>query len=166
MTKVNFKKIVRELELAYIRDNFFKESGQIDLWYEMLGDVNEEILRSAIRNYIAKNVFQPTIADIKSEYNKIVDEYNTIKYQLKEIYDRTRGTYPDIHSNTDEETRERQRQEAMQAWWDLVKVCPLNERVRKAEEIESATIQFVRSVEADPNRQKIPTLAEFFRGAR
>lgn len=165
MTKDELKPILKKLKFAYQRESFLAEQEALDLWLERLGDCKKEILEVAVGNYIDKNTYQPTIADIRAEYKKIVEAREHIKAQLREIYDRTRGTYPDMYLNSDDAERNTAAAEAQKAWWELVKSSPIEERVARAEQIEDATIRFVRCVEADTARQEIPTLAEFFREA-
>ena len=166
MTKDEFRPIVRKLRIAYRRDKFFDEDDMIDLWYERLGKADKDILMAAADKYIDNHTFQPTIADIITEYKKITDHASEVKAQLREIYDRTKGTYPDTYLNSDAETKEAARKRAIAAWWAMIKDLPLDKRLDKAHEIENEVMQYVRQVEADTGRQQIPTLEEFFRGAR
>lgn len=155
MTKEEFKTIAKSLELAYRRDQFFTEKAMLDEWLRLLSDLDATILAKAVDNYIQSSKYQPTIADIRGEYQKIIDQRNAIIRELHEIYDRTRGVYPG--SNDDQETK--------QAWWDLVKKKPEDERIEYARRIESITNRYVEAVERS-DRETIPSLTEFFRGAR
>lgn len=155
MTKEEFKTIAKSLELAYRRDQFFTEKAMLDEWLRLLSDLDATILAKAVDNYIQSSKYQPTIADIRGEYQKIIDHKREIYRELHEIYDRTRGIYP--NSTDDAETK--------QAWWDLVKQKPEEERIAYARRIENITNQYVLMVERS-DRETIPTITEFFRGAR
>ena len=165
MTKEEFSVIVIKINQAY-RDRQPITKEGFDIWYDLLSDLNVKTLNMATSNYIRDNKYPPTIADLRSEYKRIVDHYSDMSKQLREIYDRTRGIYPDMHLKDDEETRQEAAKDAQQAWQDLIKEKPMEERIAFAKRIEEITNLYVRKVESDATRQKIPTLAEFFRGAR
>lgn len=164
MTKEEFAPIVIKINQAYLERQPITKEG-FEVWLDLLKDLNANTLDVAASNYIRTNKFPPTIADLRTEYKKITDRLRSIENQLHEIYDRTRGTYPDMYLNSDEDIRSSAADDARKAWWELVKSSPIEERVARAERIEDATIRFVRCVEADTTRQEIPTLAEFFREA-
>lgn len=155
MTKEEFKPIARSLELAYRRDQFFKDAAMLDEWLRLLEDLDALILEKAVDNYIKSNEYQPTIANIRTEYQKIVDQKRAVKRELLEIYDRTRGVYPG--STDDNETKK--------AWWELISTKPESEWVAFARRVEETTNKYVAMIEQS-NRETIPTITEFFRGAR
>lgn len=165
MTKDEFRPIVKKLKIAYRRDGFFSDEDMIDLWYERLGKAEPEYLAKAVDNYIDKNSFQPTIADIIAEYKAIKDGISAVNARLREIYDRTRGVYPNIRLNDSEEEKKAAELDARNAWTALIMQKPLHERIAFAERVEQTTIKYVKMIE-DNGRNDIPTLAEFFRGAR
>ena len=155
MTGEEFKAIVKKLRIAYQRDKFLMDNESVSLWDERLGSLDKDVLLQAVNHYIDTNAFQPTIADILKEYQIIIDQKRAVKRELLEIYDRTRGIYPG--SSDDEETKK--------AWWDLISSKPENEWVAYARRVEEITNKYVLMVEQS-DRQKIPTITEFFRGAR
>lgn len=155
MTGDEFKAVAKKLRIAYQRDKFLSDNDSISLWDERLGSLDYDTLLKAVNNYIDKNSYQPTIADIMSEYQKIVDAKRAVKRELLEIYDRTRGIYPG--STDDNETK--------QAWWDLISTKPESEWVAFARRVEETTNKYVTLIEQS-NRETIPTITEFFRGKR
>lgn len=165
MTKDEFRPIVKKLKIAYRRDDFFADNDMIDLWYERLGNAEPEYLAKAVDNYIDKNSFQPTIADIIAEYKAIKDGISAVNARLREIYDRTRGVYPNIRLNDSEEEKKAAELDARNAWTALIMQKPFQERIAFAERVEQTTIKYVKMIEEN-GRNDIPTLAEFFRGAR
>lgn len=155
MTKDEFRPIIKKLKIAYRRENFFNDEDMINLWYERLGDLKTAFLAEAVNNYIDANAYQPTIADIRAEYQKIEDHIRIINHELRTIYDRTVGTYPNSLDN----------KETQAAWWELIKGYPLEERIAAAEEVERMTIDYIREVERS-DRQEVPHITDFFKGAR
>lgn len=155
MTKDEFRPIIKKLKIAYRRENFFNDEDMIDLWYERLGDLKTAFLAEAVNNYIDANAYQPTIADIRAEYQKIEDHIRIINRELRTIYDRTVGTYPNSLDN----------KETQATWWELIKGYPLEERIAAAEEVERMTIDYIREVERS-DRQEVPHITDFFKGAR
>lgn len=155
MTKDEFRPIIKKLKIAYRRENFFNDEDMIDLWYERLGDLKTAFLAEAVNNYIDANAYQPTIADIRAEYQKIEDHIRIINRELRTIYDRTVGTYPNSLDN----------KKTQSTWWELIKGYPLEERIAAAEEVERMTIDYIREVERS-DRQEVPHITDFFKGAR
>lgn len=155
MTKDEFRPIIKKLKIAYRRENFFNDEDMINLWYERLGDLKTAFLAEAVNNYIDANAYQPTIADIRAEYQKIEDHIRIINRELRTIYDRTVGTYPNSLDN----------KETQATWWELIKGYPLEERIAAAEEVERMTIDYIREVERS-DRQEVPHITDFFKGAR
>ena len=168
MTKEEFKPIARTLKHAYRREDFFNDTAILETWLRLLEDLDADILQKAVDNYIREAKYQPTIADIRTEYAKIIKEQSEIKMRLMEIYDRTRGIYPDMHLNDDDETRKIASEKALYAWERLItsENCPLEKQIERAMRIEEITGAYVKKVEANPAIKKIPTLEEFFKGAR
>lgn len=166
MTEDEFRSIAKSLKLAYRRDNFLSDNDTMNLWYEHIGGEKYTTVSQAVKNYIDKNTFQPTIADIKNECEKIQNHIAEINSQLREIYGRTKGVYPNLHLNDDEQTQEEAAKRERDAWMQLIIQKPLEERVAFAKRVEDVTNRYVKKIEADPNRQVIPPLDEFFRGAR
>lgn len=60
-----FKKIIAGIKSVY--NNFgVKEKTQFDFWYNILKDIDINILKIAVTEYITTNKFPPTIADIRA----------------------------------------------------------------------------------------------------
>lgn len=154
MTKEEFLPLATRINQAYpIKQPISREGFSV--WHDLLNDLDVSTLTQAANNYIKKNTFPPTIADLRTEYGKIKDHLEAIKAELRTIYDRTRGVYP--YSNDDDETKE--------VWQTLVIQKPLEERIEYARRIEAAVNRFVREVEAS-DREEIPTLTGFLKGER
>ena len=96
MTKDEFKPLVYKMKTAFVRDGFFEDIGQIDLWYEMLSDLKPKYAAQAVDNYIKKNRYQPTIADIRQEYATIVDDIKARTKHIREILDLQISYWPDV----------------------------------------------------------------------
>ena len=165
LSEEEFLTIATKINQVYRDKQPITKQG-INIWYDLLSDLDAKTLNLAVSNYIKSNKYPPTIADLRNEYQLIIDKIARINNELKDIYNRTSGIYPDMYLNADENTRKKAAKDAQMAWWDLVKQKPIGERIAFALRIENTTNKYVRLVEADTNRQKIPTLAEFFRGAR
>lgn len=96
MTKEEFKPLVYKMKTAFVRDGFFEDVGQIDLWYEMLRDLKPKYAAEAVDNYIRQNRYQPTIADIREEYKVIVDDIKAKTANIREIIDAQLSYYPNV----------------------------------------------------------------------
>lgn len=74
MERVEFSKIVLVLNAAY-RNNgkpMIEDKMQADVWYEMLKDLDYNVAEKAVKNMIARSPYQPTIADVRKEYARLV----------------------------------------------------------------------------------------------
>lgn len=74
MERVEFSKIVLILNAAY-RNNgkpMIEDKMQADVWYEMLKDLDYAVAEKAVKNMIARSPYQPTIADVRKEYARLV----------------------------------------------------------------------------------------------
>lgn len=87
MTPSEFEVIAFDLKKAYRRDGFLNSDEDMDFWYRMLKDLNPKYAAQAVDNYIRKNRYQPTIADIRDEYKAIVDDIKARTKDIKEILD-------------------------------------------------------------------------------
>lgn len=95
MTKEEFKPLIYELKTAYIRDKFFDDFHQINLWYEKLSDLNPKYAAQAVDAYIKKGKYQPTIADIRDEYKTILEDAMAKSKGIMDILDAQLSYYPD-----------------------------------------------------------------------
>lgn len=74
MERIEFSKIVLVLNAAY-RNNgkpMIEDKMQADVWYEMLKDLDYAVTEKAVKNMIARSPYQPTIADVRKEYARLV----------------------------------------------------------------------------------------------
>lgn len=67
MNKDEFKKIAMAMKTAYPNSNAFQDTGSMDIWYMMLGDLPYEIVQPAILEHISTNKFPPSIAEIREK---------------------------------------------------------------------------------------------------
>lgn len=156
MTKDEFKEIAAVLATFYPEKKaYFTDKDVLEIWLRLLSGTDTRIIQSAVDNYMAKNREPPTIADLREEYNRIAIRQKEISRELRTIYDRTVGTYPNSLDN----------KETQAAWWELIKGYPLEERIAAAEEVERMTIDYIREVERS-DRQEVPHITDFFKGAR
>lgn len=72
MTLDEFKILVKGLKAVYTKDNFLPDADSIRIWYQLLGDIQYEVLSVAIQKYIVTNVFPPTIADLRGISAEVV----------------------------------------------------------------------------------------------
>ena len=101
MTKEEFKPLIYELKTAYVRDKFFDDFHQINLWYEKLSDLDAKYAALAVDAYIKKSRYQPTIADIRDEYTAILKDAMSKSKDIKEILDAQLSYYPDADNGKD-----------------------------------------------------------------
>lgn len=94
MTKDEFKPLIVKLKWAYIKDKMFEEEGQINEWYSELLDLEQPTALKAVSNYIRTSRFQPTISDIRDEYNKLMEFKRAKTAEIWEIIDQQLSYWP------------------------------------------------------------------------
>lgn len=157
MTRPEFKEIAIILATVYMdRKSYFNNPDVLGIWYDMLSDIDYKIVKEATKRYIKTHKSPPTIAEVREECQKVTDRIGEVRRELLNIYDRTRGIYPG--STDDDETK--------RIWWNMVTVgVPLEERIAKAEALETEVNAYVRNVERG-SLESIPSISEFLRGKR
>jgi hypothetical protein len=65
MTQQEFISIASYLRTAYPTSNFLPTQETVKTWYEDLKDLDSQICKNAMRNYVRNNDFPPTIAGIR-----------------------------------------------------------------------------------------------------
>ena len=61
--KNTFKDCIKKIALAY--ENFELTKEQLEMWYEMLGDMKEKDFNLMITEYIKTNKYKPNIAMLR-----------------------------------------------------------------------------------------------------
>ena len=74
MKKEEFKQGFAYLNVAYNKD-FTKE--QLDVWYDFFKEDDFENFRNAVKSIILKNKYMPSIAELKTELEELVNKKNT-----------------------------------------------------------------------------------------
>lgn len=72
MTFDEFKILVKAMKSAYTSPNFIPDEYSIKMWYKFLEDLPYDLATMSVQQYIARNKFQPTIADIRENAVAIV----------------------------------------------------------------------------------------------
>lgn len=73
MNQREFAYIVMALKAAYKHFSDMDKS-QVQIWYEMLQDIDYKLAETAVKKYILTNKFPPTIADIRETVSTTVNK--------------------------------------------------------------------------------------------
>lgn len=73
MTKMEFLKLVRSLKSVYTRDNFIPDQESADVWFSLLSDMDYGLLTAAAKIWILQNKFPPTVAELREQAAKILE---------------------------------------------------------------------------------------------
>lgn len=65
MTREEFAKIVKGLNVVYASDNFISDQSAFDIWYYCLSDLSYQQLSMAAQKYMQTNHFPPKPADLR-----------------------------------------------------------------------------------------------------
>jgi hypothetical protein len=71
MTQKEMTLVLKMISEAY--QNFELSEAKFEVWYELLGDLNFEVVKVAVEALIAQSSFVPTIADIRKKVLEIVN---------------------------------------------------------------------------------------------
>lgn len=74
MTFNKFKIIAMTLKVSYPDQVFLPTEEAIKVWYEMLGDLEYEILLDVVQKFIQTSDFKPTIAKLRRAYAESTGE--------------------------------------------------------------------------------------------
>lgn len=66
MEQMDFLKIGEVLRTAYPKANIMPNQAAMQVWYEMLKDLDTRNVQAAVRAYIATKRYPPTVADIRA----------------------------------------------------------------------------------------------------
>lgn len=72
MTKEEWIGIVKVLKASYTSEHFIPDKESNMVWYEMLKDLDCAMVKQAVVEYVCKEHFPPTIADIRTNAVKRV----------------------------------------------------------------------------------------------
>lgn len=80
MTRTEFYDVVKLLNVLYEKDGkfMFESPDKITAWYSCLNDLEYQPCCEAIRQVALTNKYRPTIADIREQYVKIVNNKDMI----------------------------------------------------------------------------------------
>ena len=138
MTIEEWVKIAKKLKCVYQREEKFLPDGEtVKEWYEFVKDLDANRTAQSANNYIMRERFAPTVADIRAEYDRISAEANKDEREIREYYERTRSYYPgsgDYNYGWEE--------------W-LTRVSEASDRVSAARWLNNRITQYVNSCEKE-----------------
>lgn len=157
MKRSELMPILEDLKLAFMRQNFLESEQELELWLRMLQDLDKSALQKSAENYIKRNQFPPTIADIRTAYRSIKEQQAKMRGELLDIYGDTMSIYPG-YVDTDE---------SRQAWVEAVR------RAREgttftatavARALRNKTWKFIQDAEQTGTINEIPNWLDYLRG--
>ena len=153
MNKTDLAEVINIIKNTYgSRFQEFTKSAA-DVWFECLKDLNRDMLVNATYNYVKKNQYPPTIADLRHEYEALDDERRRKRVQLRDTYNSTLAIYPCAYD---------EQPEVDKVYKSILMEYPVEERQAVADKIYRKVDDFVRAWERkkDPN---IITLTEYLK---
>ena len=127
MTRDDFKKIIKTARSFYPRERFVDNKADFDNWFSVFNDLDYEIADKALREYVKDNEYAPTVAGIRKNYEKIVDEEKKIRRDVNEKYGFLLTYFG-----------ERETKETKDKFWELVKSDTKDKIIQKAEWLRMA----------------------------
>ncbi len=65
MTREEFYSLAQAMKTYYPKENLLPTKESLELWYDMLQDLDYRIACASLKKFVATNKFAPTIADIR-----------------------------------------------------------------------------------------------------
>ncbi len=65
MTREQFGILVKGMKAVYTSERFIPDQNSFNVWYQLLGDLDYNMVNIAIQKYMLTEKFPPTIADIR-----------------------------------------------------------------------------------------------------
>lgn len=151
MTKDEFKPIANKLRKMYTQSNFIPDKETFDIWFEMLGEYETAGVERAVTNYIKENKYPPTVADIRQEYKRMYEAYQSLIKEVKKEFGVACQFYPNMDLDTEQETFE--------IYLTRLKKHPQGEWITRTRKFRTDTIEFVRGCEI--NHKDIPKFKDY-----
>ena len=139
MTLQEYIPIVEKLKIFYKQDNFIPDKATSDAWFEMLKDLEAPAVMRSVDNYIKENRFPPTVADIRKEYCKLYEAYQTLIKLTRKEYAIACSYYPSMSMELEEETFE--------IYKGKLKKYPQAQWEQRTRKFRSDTIKYVQECE-------------------
>ena len=71
MTKDEFRVLAKGLKAVYTQPNFLPDAEAIQIWYELLKDLDYAMANIAIQKHMVSSKYPPTIADIREQATEV-----------------------------------------------------------------------------------------------
>lgn len=65
MTRVIFKRFAEIVRENYPKEQILTNSTQVEIWFELLADIPDELCMKALKEWIANNKWAPHVSDIR-----------------------------------------------------------------------------------------------------
>lgn len=153
MDKPKFIKFMQKIKDGY--GNRFQDlsDGVLKVWYECLGNLDEEKLNASLVNHMRKSEYPPAVADLQKEYDLLMADERKKELEVKRLYDWTVALYPNAHHEDG----------LHEVYMAILSGYPLDEQIQLAQQILNKTAAYVESVEVSQSESIIP-LAEYLKG--
>lgn len=78
MTRDNFMALVADMKSLYTGQNFIPDVNAMEIWFDLLGDLDYEVAKKAVRAHMVSSSFPPMPKDIREKAAELVsDDYLT-----------------------------------------------------------------------------------------
>ena len=153
MTREEWKQAAIFLKTVYPRDGFLPDVAAMNIWYEMLEDLDGALVKESITRYAKSSPYPPTIADIRKNCEEKILRDARYKSEMRDIFDFAKGVYPS--SKVEKDT--------MEYWNKLTADKNWSMRVEKARSLSSEIATYVRDAEINGQINYIPSFTEYLR---
>lgn len=147
MTKEEWGKIVKKICDFYPRYDFMDKQDVFDAWYSLLEDLEYPATVRAVENYVKGHQYPPTIADIRQEYQVLLDGYNALLKDVKNEFELANSYYPKPDDT------------AYDLFLEKIKKNPQREWRSRARAFKNKTDEYVRQGEI--NRMEFPSFRDY-----
>ena len=149
MVRKEWGTIVKQIRAFYPKYDFMEREDSFDAWYELLEDLEYPATLQAVKNLAKENQYPPTIADIRHEYQRMLDIFNNRLREVKHNYRNAMSGYPFFEYDDD----------TYNVFLNKIKKIPQAQWVNVSRKFASNTIAFVRDCEL--NDKPIPNYKDY-----
>lgn len=138
---------IRRTTHAWAKEDNESFKAVVKDWHYCLKDVPYEMAKKSAVEHIAKNNYQPTIADVSKGYREYLEEQKAMRIEYNNIYYAAIANYPAYKDS---------REERME--FDRI----TKNSVGKAAKLSNMIVSFVR--EQEKGKCEFPSLEEWLKG--
>ena len=150
MTREEFTEIMIMVKDVF-EDKFSMKEERMETFYNLLNDLDYEMLKESTENMLKDITYPPVVADFRKAYQEVYERERDHRLLIESIYERAYGTWP-LRANEDTAP-------AKKEWMVLIFSQPKEKQKACADYLLDEIRDYVRKAEREKNND-IETFAQ------